>query len=56
MVKKWAPEERYCIGKPEENVRPKNQGRFEVVKEKMAKRVSIDILGTMNEMDYIGRM
>ena len=34
--------ERYCIGTW--NVRPKNQGRLEVVKQKMA-RVSIDILG-----------
>ena len=34
--------ERYCIGTW--NVRTKNQGRLEVVKQKMA-RVSIDILG-----------
>ena len=34
--------ERYCIGTW--NVRPKNQGRLEVVKQKMA-RVSMDILG-----------
>ena len=33
---------RYCIGTW--NVRPKNQGRLEVVKQKMA-RVSINILG-----------
>ena len=34
--------ERYCIGTW--NVRPKNQGRLEVVKQKMA-RVSIDLFG-----------
>ena len=34
--------ERYCIGTW--NVRPKNQGRLEVVKQEMA-RVNINILG-----------
>ena len=42
--------ERYCIGTW--NVRPKNQRRLEVVKQRMA-RVSIDILG-ISELKWTG--
>ena len=40
--KVWCCTEQYCIGTW--NVRSKNQGKFEVVKQEMA-RVNVDILG-----------
>ena len=42
--------ERYCIGTW--NVRSRNQGKFEVVKQEMA-RVNVDILG-ISEMKWTG--
>ena len=42
--------EQYCIGTW--NVRSMNQGKFEVVKQEMA-RVNIDILG-INELKWTG--
>ena len=48
--KVWSCKEQYCIGTW--NVRSMNQGKFEVVKEEMA-RVNIDILG-ISELKWTG--
>ena len=49
--KVWCYKEQYCIGTL--NVRSMNQGKLEVVKQKMA-RVNIDILG-ISELKWTGR-
>ena len=48
--KLWCHKEQYCIGTW--NVKSMNQGKLEVVKEKMA-RVNVDILGT-SELKWTG--
>ena len=50
LSKVWCCKEQYCIGTW--NVRSMNQGKFEVVKQEMA-RVNVDILG-ISELKWTG--